>query len=66
MLNALRRIIGGELLGLLSPYHHFDPNFILRDGRWEPVSTALSIGFIVVANIIAIRLFGKRDLRSPV
>jgi len=66
MLNALRRIIGGELLGLLSPYHHFDPNFILRDGRWEPVSAALSIGFIIVANVIAIRLFGKRDLRSPV
>jgi len=66
MLNALRRIIGGELLGLLSPYHHFDPNFILRDGSWDPALAAISITFIVVANIIAVRLYLKRDLRSAV
>jgi len=66
MLNALRRIVGGELLGLVSPYRHFDPNYILLDGKWDLVFVAISIVFIIVANIIAVRLYLKRDLRSAV
>lgn len=64
ILNALRRIVGGELLGLISPFHHFDPNYILGRGEWNATLAFISVGFIVVANIAAYLLFSKRDLRS--
>ncbi|MBS4054800.1 MAG: hypothetical protein KGZ64_08520, partial [Thermaerobacter sp.] len=60
----LRRIVGGELLGLLSPYYHFDPNYILLAGAWHPLLTAISVSFIIVANFAAVRLYLRRDLRS--
>lgn len=66
MLNALRRIIGGELLGIISPFYHFDPNYILVEGQWNPLLTIASILFIIVSNIIALKLFLKRDFRSAV
>ncbi|MBT9153629.1 MAG: hypothetical protein DDT39_00286 [Firmicutes bacterium] len=66
MLNALRRIIGGELLGLLSPYYHFDPNVILQAGQWEPFHAGISIGAIVVANVLAVRFYLKRDMSTAI
>lgn len=66
ILNALRRIVGGELLGIISPYYHFDPNYILAGGEWDPLLTSLSLTFIVIANIAALLLFLKRDFRSAV
>ena len=66
MLNALRRIVGGELLGLLSPYYHFDPNYILARGEWNLALVSISVGFIAGANIAACLLFARRDLRTAV
>jgi ABC-2 type transport system permease protein len=66
MLNALRRIVGGELLGLLSPYYHFDPNYILAHGEWDLALASMSVIFIAGANIAAWLLFSRRDLRTAV
>jgi ABC-2 type transport system permease protein len=64
--NALRRIVGGELLGFISPYYHFDPNYILRAGQWDPALSALSVSIAIAANIAALILFLRRDIRSAV
>lgn len=66
ILNALRRIVGGELLGFISPYYHFDPNYILIAGEWDPILTSISVFFVVFANIAALSLFLRRDMRSAV
>jgi ABC-2 type transport system permease protein len=66
MLNALRRIVGGELLGLISPYYHFDPNYILVAGQWDVLHTAVSLAFILAANVVAVRLYLKRDLSTAI
>ena len=66
ILNALRRIVGGELLGLISPYYHFDPNYILVAGEWDPLLASFSILFILFANFAALLLFSRRDMRSAV
>jgi len=66
ILNALRRIVGGDILGLISPYYHFDPNYILIEGYWDTGLALLSVLFIVASNIIALILFLKRDFRSAV
>jgi len=66
ILNALRRILGGELLGLISPYYHFDPNYILVAGRWNPLLTMYSVLFVVAAHVVATALLLKRDIHSPI
>lgn len=66
ILNALRRIVGGELLALISPYYHFDPNYILRQGDWDIALVSLSAGFIIIANVAAYLLFLRRDIHSAV
>ncbi len=66
ILNALQRIIGGDLLALISPYNHFDPNYILQRGDWDMALVSLSVGFIVVANVAAYIIFLRRDIHSAV
>jgi len=66
ILNALRRIVGGELLGVLTPYYHFDPNIILVAGNWDLFLTILSMSFVICANIAAYLLFLKRDMRTAI
>jgi ABC-2 type transport system permease protein len=66
VLNALKRIVGGDLLGFISPYHYFDPNYILVAGEWDLPLTALSIFFIIFTNVTAWLMFLRRDFRSAV
>ncbi len=65
-ISALQRIVGGALLALVSPYNHFDPNYILQRGDWNMPLVTLSLVFIVAANVVAYFMFMRRDLHAAV
>ncbi len=64
ILNALRNIIGGELLGMISPYYYFDPGYILEQGSYNTNMLYLSVGVILVSLIASTVLYSKRNIHS--
>lgn len=64
ILNALRSIIGGKILGILSPFYHFEPGYILANGEYDMAMVSISIGVIVVSIIASYVLYLKRNIHS--
>ncbi len=64
IMNALRNIAGGTVLGLLTPFYHFDPVYILKNGSWNMQTAMISISIIVVTVIGAYVLYLKKDIHS--
>lgn len=64
ILNALRGIIGGELLGIFTPYYHFDPSYILDKGKYDLGLASISLGVIIVSIVASYSLYQRRDIHS--
>ncbi|WP_461205301.1 ABC transporter permease [Clostridium sp. DL1XJH146] len=64
MLNSLRSIFGGELLGIISPFYHFDPAYILDKGEINLPMVGVSIFVIIVSIGISYVLYNKRNIHS--
>jgi ABC-2 type transport system permease protein len=64
VLNALRSIIGGNLLGLFTPYYHFDPGYILDKGELNLPLVLISVAVIIVSMIASYILYNRRNIRA--
>jgi ABC-2 type transport system permease protein len=64
VVNAIRNVIGGELLGLVSPFYHFDPGYILDKGSYNTPLVAISLVVIVGSMVTSYVLYIKRNIHS--
>lgn len=64
IINAIRAIIGGDLLGYLSPFYHFDVAYILESGMVNLQMLSLSVGLSSLSVIITYYLYARRDIHS--
>ena len=64
MLNALSSIIDSDLLGLVSPFYHFDPGAILESGEIDGLLLWISIGVIGISFIATYILYNRRNIHS--
>ncbi len=64
VLNALRAVVGGKALGLLSPFYHYDPGYILTNGTFDVALLILNICVIVAAGVAGYYLYLKRNIHS--
>lgn len=64
IMNGIRSIIGGELLGILTPFYHFEPGKILDTGNLNLPMTVLSIFAIVCSLVGSYILYMKRNIHS--
>ncbi len=64
ILNAIRSIVGGDLLGMISPYYYFEPGYILTQGKLNFRLTMIAVAVILISNIIGYRLYLKRNIHS--
>lgn len=64
ILNALRAIIGGNLLGYLTPYYHFDGAMVLTAGKLDFSLTFISVLAIVLSFFVAMERYTKKDIPS--
>ena len=64
IVNALRNIVEGELLGILTPYYYFDPGYILENGSYNTQMLFLSIVVILVSFTVSYILYSKRNIHS--
>lgn len=64
ILNALKSIFGGEILGFVSPFYHFEPGYILENGTYNLPMVLISVGIILLSLTGSYILYLKRDIKS--
>lgn len=64
MLNAVRAIIGGTLLGAISPYYHFEVARITEIGQFDFSRASISLVFIALSLGVALPLYLKRNIQA--
>jgi ABC-2 type transport system permease protein len=65
ILNAFGGMIGEESFEVISPFKHFDPNYILKNAAFDPL-VLVSVVVIVIAVIASYGLYAHRNMISAV
>jgi ABC-2 type transport system permease protein len=63
ILNAFGGMIGEKSLEIISPFKHFDPNYILKNAAFDPL-VLISIAIILVSVISSYGLYARRNILS--
>lgn len=64
ILNAMRGIIGGETLGIFTPFYHFEPGYILERGTFNMEAVPISLVIIVLSVSATYCLYLKRNIHA--
>jgi ABC-2 type transport system permease protein len=65
ILNAFGGMIGEKSLEIISPFKHFDPNYILKNAAFDPL-VLISATVIVISVIGSYVLYARRNIPSAV
>jgi len=66
ILNAFGGMIGSKSLEVISPFRHFDPNYILKNASFDLPLVMISVTITVVSIIGSYLLYNKRNILSAV
>ena len=66
VMNAFGGMIGEDKLEILSPFKHFEPNYILKNAAYDLPLAWISVMVIVLSIIGSYVLYLKRNIRSAV
>jgi len=66
ILNAFGNMIGEDNLEIISPFKHFEPNYILRNASYNLPLALITLGVIIVSVAASYVLYVKRNILTPV
>ncbi|MFL7812792.1 MAG: ABC transporter permease subunit [Anaerolineales bacterium] len=66
ILSAFGKMIGEDSLEIISPFRHFDPNYIINHQAYNWSLVAISLGAILVAIPASYLLYQKRNITAAV
>ena len=64
IINAVRAIIEGEILGYITPFYLFDPQYILEHGKYNFLPFIVAVLIIVSSALLCYRLYLRRNIHS--
>jgi ABC-2 type transport system permease protein len=62
--NAFGNMLGKKSLEVISPFKHFDPNYIIRNAAWDMPLVWISIVAIVISLAGSYLLYSRRNIPS--
>jgi ABC-2 type transport system permease protein len=65
ILNAFGGMLGEKSLEIISPFKHFDPNYILKNAAFDPL-VLISVTITVIAVIGSYVLYARKNMISAV
>lgn len=65
VLNAFAGMLGDVKLELITPFKHFDPNYIIQNNSYDSLAL-ISVAYIVISAVGTYVLYQKRDIPAPV
>lgn len=66
VLSVFGSMLGEDKLEIISPFTHFDPNYILQNTAYDFPLPLISIGVIIIAIPVSFLLYQKRNIASAV
>jgi len=66
VLNAFGGMIGEDKLEIISPFKHFEPNYILKHAAYDLPLAWISVAAIVISVAGSYVLYSRRNIRSAV
>jgi ABC-2 type transport system permease protein len=66
VLSAFGGMLGEDKLEIISPFKHFDPNYITRNAAYDVPLVMLSVAAIIVSVVGSYVLYQRKDIRSAV
>ena len=66
ILNAFGDMIGEKSLEILSPFQHFAPGYIIKNGTWDSPLVMISVIIIIIAVVASYLIYAKRNIASAV
>jgi len=62
VLNAFGNVFGDVKLELITPFKHFDPNFIIREGQLDTPLVLANLAVAILALLLSYYLYLRRDI----
>ncbi len=66
VLNAFGSMLGEDALEIISPFRHFEPNYILKHAAYDLPLAWISVAVIIISVVGSYVLYSKRNIRSAV
>ena len=66
LLNAFSGMLGKESLDLLTPFKHFEPNFILANAAYDMPFVLLNVSITVLSIVGSYLLYARRNIAAAV
>lgn len=66
VLSAFGSMLGEASLEVITPFKHFEPNYIINNMEYDMPLVLLNIAIILIATAGSYRLYAKRDMQSAV
>jgi ABC-2 type transport system permease protein len=66
LLNAFGSMIGDDKLSYITPFRHFDPNHIIRNGNYDLPLVMISVSLIIISVVGGYILYSRRNIPTAV
>jgi ABC-2 type transport system permease protein len=66
ILNAFGGMIGSASLEIISPFKHFEPNYIIKNAAFDLPLVMISVSVIIISIVGSYFLYSKRNILSAV
>ncbi len=66
LLNAFGNMLGEDTLEIITPFKHFDANYIINNSAYDLPLVLLSVMIIIVSIVGSYLLYGRRNIASAV
>jgi len=62
LLNAFGGLLGDDKLSVITPFKHFDPNQIIRNGSFDLPLVLISVSLIIISVVGGYLLYARRSI----
>jgi ABC-2 type transport system permease protein len=66
LLSVFSGLLGTNILEKITPFKHFDPNYIILHGAYDLPLVMISVSVIVISLVVSYLLYNRRDIPGVV
>jgi ABC-2 type transport system permease protein len=66
ILNAFGGLLGEDKLSYITPFRHFDPNYVIRNGSYDLPLVLISVSLIILSLVVSYLLYARRNIPTAV
>lgn len=66
VLSAFGGMLGEDTFDLITPFKHFEPNFIIKNAAYDTPLVLISVSIIVISVVGSYLLYAKRNIHTAV